>query len=138
MKGAIVRMRASASPQPFALAPRSGERVRVRGPALLLLFLSPACAPVTVESRITDPVAIAEARAAGAAADPATPTVLVVILRLKVDANGFVRDAQVVQSAGPKYDEAAVKKAYRLHFNPANKDGQPVESTIRFAFTFSP
>ncbi len=104
---------------------------------MLLLLLAQACATTTVESRITDPVAIAEARAAGAA-DPPTPTVLVVVLRLKVDANGVVRDAQVVQSAGPKFDEAAVKKAYRLHFNPANKDGQPVESTIRFAFTFSP
>jgi len=114
----------------------------VRGPAPtalpLLLLLAPACATTTVETRITDPAAIAEARAAGQVADPATPTVLVVVLRLKVDPNGVVRDAQVVQSAGPKFDEAAIKKAYRLHFNPANKDGQPVESTIRFAFTFSP
>ena len=72
------------------------------------------------------------------APDPATPTALIVVLRLKVDANGAVRDAQVVQSAGTKFDEAAVKKAYQLHFNPAHKDGQPVESTIRFAFSFSP
>ena len=55
-----------------------------------------------------------------------------------MDATGVVRDAQVVQSAGPKFDEAAVQKAYLLHFNPAHKDGQPVESTIRFAFTFPP
>jgi len=105
---------------------------------LLLLLLTHACATTTEETRITDPTAIAEARAAGTAAEPATPLVLVVVLRLKVDANGVVRDAQVVQSAGPKFDEAAMKKAYRLHFNPAHKDGQPVESTIRFAFTFSP
>ena len=114
----------------------------VRGPAptaLLLLLLAHGCATTTVEeSRVTDPVAIAEARAAGQVADPTTPTVLMVVLRLKVDANGVVRDAQVVQSAGPKFDEAAVKKAYLLHFNPAHKDGQPVESTIRFAFTFPP
>ena len=111
----------------------------MRGPALLLLLLlAQACATTTVESRVTDPVAIAEARASGAAAEPATPTVLVVVLRLKVDVNGVVRDAQVVQSAGPKFDEAARQKAYRLHFNPAHKDGQPVESTIRFAFTYTP
>jgi TonB family protein len=109
----------------------------VRGPALLLL-LAQSCATTVEESRITDPVAIAEARAAGQAPDPATSTVLIVVLRLKVDANGVVRDAQVVQSAGAKFDEAAVKKAYRLHFNPAHKDGQPVESSIRFAFTFPP
>jgi len=112
-----------------------------RAPAsvtLALCLLAQACATTTVEERVTDPVAIAQARAAGQVAEPATPTVLIVVLRLKVDVNGVVRDAQVVQSAGPKYDEAAVKKAYRLHFNPAHKDGQPVESTIRFAFTFSP
>jgi vitamin B12 transporter len=105
-------------------------------PAALLL-LAQACA-TTVESRVTDPTAIAEARATDQAAAPATSTVLIVVLRLKVGADGAVRDAQVVQSAGPKYDEAALKAAYRLHFNPAQADGQPVESTIRFAFTFSP
>jgi TonB family protein len=105
---------------------------------LALLLLAPACATTTVETRVTDPAAIAEARAAGQVADPATPTVLVVVLRLKVDANGGVREAHVVQSAGPRFDQAALQKAYRLHFNPAHKDGQPVESTLRFAFTFSP
>ena len=106
--------------------------------ALALCLLAQACATTVVETRVTDPVAIAEARAADQAAAPATPMVLIVVLRLKVDAGGSVRDAQVVQSAGPKFDEAALQKAYRLHFNPAYKDGQPVESTIRFAFQFSP
>ena len=105
---------------------------------VLLLLVAPACATTTVESRVTDPAAIAEARAADQAADPATATVVVVVLRLKVDADGIVRDAQVVESAGPKADEAALKAVYQLHFNPAHKDGQPVASTIRFAFKFSP
>jgi TonB family protein len=104
----------------------------------LLLLLAQGCATTTVESRVTDPAAIAEARAADQAADPATWTVLIVVLRLKIGADGYVRDAQVVESAGTKADEAAVRAAYRLHFNPAQKDGQPVESTIRFAFTYSP
>ena len=107
--------------------------------ALLLLSLfAPACATTVVESRVTDPAAIAEARAADQAIDPATRAVVVVVVRLKVDADGIVRHAQVEQSSGTKHDEAAVKKAYLLRFNPAHKDGQPVESTIRFAFTFSP
>jgi TonB family protein len=104
----------------------------------LLLLLAQGCATTTVESRVTDPAAIAEAQAADQAADPATWTVLIVVLRLKIGADGYVRDAQVVESAGTKADEAAVRAAYRLHFNPAQKDGQPVESTIRFAFTYSP
>jgi TonB family protein len=101
----------------------------------LLLLGALGCATTTVESQVTDPAAIAEARAADQAADPATQTVAIVVLRLKIGADGFVRDAQVVESAGTKADEAAVQAAYRLHFNPAQKDGQPVESTIRFAFT---
>ena len=107
-------------------------------PIALLLLNTAGCATTTVQSRSSDPAAIAEARAAEAAGDPTTPTVLVVVLRLKVGADGVVRDAQVIESAGPRADEAAVKAAHGLHFNPAQKDGQPVESTIRFAFTFSP
>jgi TonB family protein len=109
-----------------------------RSAALVLLLLAPRCATTTVESRVTDPAAIAEARAADQATDPASATVVIVVLRLRIGADGFVRDAQVVESAGTKADETAVRAAYRLHFNPAQKDGQPVESTIRFAFTVSP
>jgi TonB family protein len=106
--------------------------------AVLSLLLAEGCASSVVESRVTDPAAVAEARAADQAADPAARTVSIVVLRLKIGADGFVRDAQVVESAGTRADEAAVRAAYRLHFNPAQKDGQPVESTIRFAFTISP
>jgi TonB family protein len=110
-----------------------------RAPALAsLLLLAPACATTTEEFRVTDPAAIAEARAADQAAEPATRAASIVVLRLKVDANGVVRDAQVVESAGAKADQAALQAVYRLHFNPAHKDGQPVESTIRFAFTYAP
>ena len=106
-------------------------------PLLPLLLLAHACATTTVASTVIDPAAVAEARAADQAADPATRAVSIVVLSLKVDATGAVRDAKVVQSAGPKFDQAAVERAYRLHFNPARReDGQPVESTIRFAFTF--
>jgi TonB family protein len=107
-------------------------------PIALLLLLAAGCATTTVQTRSSDPAAIAEARAAETAADPTTRTVLLVVLRLKVGADGVVRDAQVVESAGPRADDAAVKAAYGLHFNPSQKDGQPVESTIRFAFTVSP
>ena len=111
-----------------------------RTPSLAsLLLLAQACATTTEEFRVTDPAAIAEARAADQAADPATQAApRSSSLRLKVDANGGVRDAQVVESAGAKADQAALQAVYRLHFNPAHKDGQPVESTIRFAFTYAP
>ena len=54
----------------------------------LLLLLAQGCATTTVESRVTDPAAIAEARAAEQAADPATWT-MIVVLRLKIGADEF-------------------------------------------------
>jgi periplasmic protein TonB len=99
-----------------------------RGLLLASLLLAPACATTTtttVEPLGPNQLSGAEPEAAA-----------IVILRLKIDANGAVRDAQVVQSAGRDFDDAALKAVYRLHFNPAEKDGQPVESTIRFAFSF--
>src|SRR4051812_7185605 len=104
-----------------------------------LLVLGPGCATTTVEERVIDPTAVAEARAADRAAGTASAPELIVVLRLKIGADGAVRDAQVVQSGGTKADDAALKAVRRLHFNPAHtEDGQPVESTIRFAFKFSP
>ena len=103
--------------------------VTFRGALIAFLLAAPGCATTTtttVESQT--------------AADPAAPlepsSAQIVILRLKIGVDGTVRDAQVVQSAGPEADSAALKAVYRLHFNPAQQDGEPVESTIRFAFTY--
>jgi len=102
--------------------------VRFRAALIALVLAAPGCATTTttVESQT--------------AADPNAPleqsAAQIVILRLKIGADGVVRDAQIVQSAGPEADAAALKAVYRLHFNPAQQDGEPIESTIRFAYTF--
>ena len=102
--------------------------VMFRAALVASLLAAPGCATTTttVESQT--------------AADPNAPleqsAAQIVLLRLKIGADGTVRDAQVVQSAGPEADAAALKAVYRLHFNPAQQDGEPVESTIRFAFSY--
>jgi TonB family protein len=104
----------------------------------LLLVAAQGCATTTttVEPLGASPMIGNEAQAADQAVQPEPSAAPVVILRLKIGPDGAVRDAQVVQSAGPDADDAALKAVYKLHFNPAQKDGEPVESTIRFAFTF--
>jgi TonB family protein len=106
-----------------------------RGALTALLLAAHACATTTVE-RSAYPMTGAEPQAADQEVPPEPSAAQIVILRLKIGADGVVRDAQVVQSAGRELDDAALKAIYRLHFNPAEKDGQPIESIIRFAFTF--
>jgi TonB family protein len=64
---------------------------------------------------------------------PATVT-----LELLVDAEGAVSSAQVVESAGHGFDEAAVAAALRLRFRPAMRGATPVAARIRHAYSFAP
>ncbi|WP_437502729.1 TonB-dependent siderophore myxochelin receptor MxcH [Sorangium sp. So ce1099] len=59
-----------------------------------------------------------------------------VVLRLTVGADGTVKDAEVVASAGGGFDEAARVAALRLRFAPATRDGRPVTSRILFPYDF--
>ncbi|WKZ11218.1 MAG: energy transducer TonB [Gammaproteobacteria bacterium] len=56
------------------------------------------------------------------------------VLRLHIDAEGKVTDAQVAQSSGfPRLDEAAVKHAMRSwRFLPGTEDGKPVAMWYEF------
>ena len=99
----------------------------------ILLVAAPGCATTTTT---VEPLGASPMTGTDQEIQPEPSAAPVVILRLKIGADGAVRDAQVVQSAGPDADAAALKAVYRLHFTPAQRDGEPVESTIRFAFTF--
>ena len=61
-----------------------------------------------------------------------------VMLRLTIDANGLVTDAQVETPAGHGFDEAALAAARTLRFAPATRDGIPVASRIRYRYVFTP
>jgi TonB family protein len=63
-----------------------------------------------------------------------------VVLQIDLDAEGKVSDAQVLQSAGHGFDEAALAAVKQFQFSPAEIDGQPapVRLTYRYSFVFTP
>ncbi len=61
-----------------------------------------------------------------------------VTLQLVVDAAGAVQKAEVIESAGPDFDAAALTAARLLRFKPATQAGKPVSVAIRFRYVFEP
>jgi TonB family protein len=70
-----------------------------------------------------------EARAQGLSAD--------VLLRLRVEADGSVSEADVVEPQGHGFDEAAVAAARQFVFEPARRDGKPIAVRIPFKYSFT-
>lgn len=61
-----------------------------------------------------------------------------VAVRLQVDPEGKITAASVEQGLSPAFDEAALAAARQLEFHPARSGGQPIASTLRFEFRFTP
>ena len=59
-----------------------------------------------------------------------------VVLVLRVDAGGAVRGVRVVDAPSPELARAADEGARRFRFAPALLEGEPVETDIRFTYTF--
>ena len=60
-----------------------------------------------------------------------------VLLRLRVEADGSVSEAEVIGPAGHGFDEAAVAAARAFLFSPALANGQPVAVRIPFKYSFT-
>ena len=61
----------------------------------------------------------------------------VVMLALKISANGKVTNIYIEQSSGHKrLDKAAIKAVNKARFTPATRFGKPCESTLVQTFTF--
>lgn len=73
-----------------------------------------------------------EAQKAGLTAD--------VVLRLTIDEQGTVIDAEVTEPVGNGFDEAARSAALRFKFEPASRNGTPMKAKIlyRYSFTLAP
>lgn len=72
-------------------------------------------------------------------ADPRTGAAAAstVELELDVDSDGAVTEARVTRSSGDEaVDAAAIEAAKRFVFAPATRDGQPIQSRIRFEQSF--
>jgi TonB family protein len=61
-----------------------------------------------------------------------------VLLRLTIDAAGQVQEAEVVQSAGALFDQAAVATVRGWVFRAATRDGQPIRSRVKIELIFEP
>jgi iron complex outermembrane recepter protein len=61
-----------------------------------------------------------------------------VVLRVTVNAQGAVEAAELVDSGGLDFDNAAEEAVRRWKFTPALRDGQPFAARIRIPFVFQP
>jgi iron complex outermembrane receptor protein len=102
---------------------------------LALLFHAPALfaqaavsPPVPVEH--TDPIYPEARLAEGIEAN--------VEVALVVEKDGSVSKAEIVSSAGPEFDDAALAAVRSWRFVPATRDGAPVRAKIRIPFHFAP
>jgi TonB family protein len=59
-----------------------------------------------------------------------------VSLELKIDENGSVTGARVVEPTGHGFDEAALDAAKQFKFTPALQAGKPVGSVVQLAYEF--
>ncbi len=62
-----------------------------------------------------------------------------VVVRVDVDANGMPGGVTLVQRSGSRaLDRAAMEAVRRWRFQPATRDGQPVEGSLEIPFDFTP
>ncbi|MEX1367195.1 MAG: TonB family protein, partial [Nannocystaceae bacterium] len=61
-----------------------------------------------------------------------------VLLSLEIDTEGRVTRAEVVESGGDAFDEAARQAARRFRFEPATAGGEPIAVEIGYRYVFEP
>ncbi len=91
----------------------------------------PAPKPKVVEPELLHyepPVYPAQAQEKGLEAE--------VKLKLTLDAEGNVTDAESIEPVGNGFDEAAEQAALKLTFKPATRDGKPIPVTWGFVYRF--
>jgi periplasmic protein TonB len=59
-----------------------------------------------------------------------------VMLRIEVDAEGKVTEAEITKSGGAGFDEEALKAVKQSRFEPAQKDGQNVAAEFTYIYRF--
>ncbi|HEX6766696.1 MAG TPA: TonB family protein, partial [Polyangiaceae bacterium] len=111
-EGAVPRGGAGAAVKPAE--PPAGEQPKIEMPELLE-FVHASYPP--------------EAEAQGLEAN--------VVLKLTIDKEGHVTQAEVLEPAGHGFDEAAREAALKFRFKPATRDGQPFAVKIPYRYSFT-
>jgi TonB family protein len=87
---------------------------------------------------LTPPELLQDAQAEYPQAARAERLEATVLLKLTIDTQGAVSEAEVLEPAGHGFDEAARQAALRFRFVPAKRDGVPIIATIRYPYRFEP
>jgi TonB family protein len=66
----------------------------------------------------------------------AAGTTAKVLLSIDINADGRVENVEILQSAAPDFDAAAVAAARQFEFDPARLDGVPTPVKIQYAYRF--
>jgi TonB family protein len=122
-------------------------KLRCLGPGVVLVTLLHSLAAVaqgdvaraggaTVE--VEGPQLLERARATYPEAAKAERLEATVMLRILVDTEGRVTEAEVLEAAGHGFDEAAREAALRSRFRPALRDGKPVAARVLYSYELSP
>jgi TonB family protein len=59
-----------------------------------------------------------------------------VTLRIEVDPQGIVTQAEIIRSGGSGFDDEALKAVKQSRFEPAQRDGQTVSAEFTFVYRF--
>jgi TonB family protein len=59
-----------------------------------------------------------------------------VVLRIEVDPQGIVTQAEIIKSGGGGFDDEALKAVKQSRFEPAHRDGQTVPAEFTFIYRF--
>lgn len=109
---------------------------------LAIVFTLLPTGSATAQERSSDRPVVEPPRLVEAAPAPWPPAALahriegVVVLRITLDAEGQVIDAEVEESLHPVLDDAALQAARASTFAPATRDGEPMASRIRLPWAF--
>lgn len=108
--------------------PRGGSGAVVKPPPPDGQPKKPVVVPPKLSKFVSAPYP-AEAQKAGIQGD--------VVLKLSIDAQGKVTEAEVAEPAGHGFDDAARSAALEFVFEPATRDGKPIAAKILYKYSFT-
>ncbi|RPH64542.1 MAG: energy transducer TonB, partial [Myxococcaceae bacterium] len=101
----------------------------------VLLLLSTLLGAAALAQSVTPPEVV---ESPPAEYPPGATTSAVVVTQVTVDAAGQVTTAEIAESAGKEFDDAALAAVRRWTFRPALRDGKPFAARVRIPFRFEP
>jgi TonB family protein len=99
----------------------------------------PAAAPKpSAEDEIVQPRRISHVAPEYPASEKASRVQGLVVVAMRIDTEGRVREARIERSLGAAFDEAALAAVRQWRFEPARRAGHPIEVDFRVTINFVP